>query len=129
MSNFSHLDWIPWTCIVWRTDEGTSIDPKKIKIVVKWSVLNDKTEVKYFLELATYMRKYIKDFTKIAAPMMDLLKDKIERITWTCDCHESFEALKYALTKIPNLRIMNSLKCRLVLRTDASDMAKGILLM
>jgi hypothetical protein len=92
------------------SDEGISVDPKKIKIVVKWPVPKNKTEVIRFLGLATYMRKYVRDFAKIAAPMTDLLKGKSERITWTRDCHESFEALKKTLTKTPVLRIMGSLK-------------------
>jgi hypothetical protein len=71
------------------SDEGVSVDPKKIETVVKWPVPKDKTEVRRFLGLATYMRKYVRDFAKIAAPMTDLLKGKYERITWTRDCHES----------------------------------------
>ena len=109
--------------------EGVSADPKKIEKVVRWPVPKDKTEVRCFLGLAAYMRKYVKDFVKIAAPMMDLLKGKCERIIWTRDCHESFEALKKALTEAPDLRIIDSLKGRLVLCIDASDMAIGVVLM
>jgi hypothetical protein len=50
-------------------DEGVSVDPKKIETVVKWPVPKDKTEVRRFLGLATYMRKYVRDFAKIATPM------------------------------------------------------------
>ena len=81
------------------SDEGVSIDPTKIEIVVRWHVPKDKIEVIRFLELATYMRKYVTNFAKIAVPITNLLKVKFERITWTHDCHESFEALKKALTK------------------------------
>ena len=89
----------------------------------------DETAVKHFLGLATYMRKCIRNFAKIVAPITDLLKDKFERITWTRDCYESFEALKKTLTKAPVLRIMDPLKDMLVLCTDASDMAVYVVLM
>ena len=56
------------------------------------------------------MRKYVNVFVKIAIPMTNLLKGKSERITWTRDYHESFEALKKALTDNPILRIMDPLK-------------------
>jgi hypothetical protein len=61
--------------------------------------------------------------------MLALLKDKFEKITWTSDCHASFEALKKALTRLPVLRIMRSLKGGLVLCTNASDMAIDAILM
>ena len=92
-------------------------------------MLKDKTEVGRFLGLATYMRNYIRDFAKIATPMIDLLKGKYERIIWTSDCYETFEVLKKALTEASILRIMNSLKGGLVLCTDASDMAIGVVFM
>ena len=40
------------------------------------------------------MKKYVKNFAKIAAPMMDLSKGKFEIMTWICDCHQSFEIFK-----------------------------------
>ena len=74
------------------------------------------------------MKKYVRDFAKIAAPMTNFLKDKFEIITWSRDYHESFEALKKPLTEAPDLRIMNPLKSMLVLCTYASDMAIGVVL-
>jgi hypothetical protein len=75
------------------------------------------------------MRKYVRFFAKIAAPITDLLKRKSERIIWTRDCHESFEALMKTLTEAPVLTIVDPLKGGLVLCTDASDMAIGDVLM
>ena len=111
------------------SDEGVSVDPKQMETMVRWPVPRDKIEFRRFLGLATYITKYVRDFVKIAALMTDLLKGKSKRIIWTHDCHESFEALKKALTEAPILRIMDSLKGALVLCTDASDMAIGIVLM
>ena len=105
------------------------VDLRKIENVVRWSKPEDKTEVRFFLGLVTYMKKYVRDFAKIAASMTNFLKDKFEIITWSRDYHESFEALKKPLTKAPDLRIMNPLKGMLVLCTYASDMAIGVVLM
>ena len=74
------------------------------------------------------MRKYVKNFAKIATPITYLLKDIFERITLTNDCHANFEALKKVVTKIPALRIINTLKCGLVLCTNANDMARCAIL-
>ena len=82
-------------------EEGVLVNPKKIEIVVWWSMPKDKTQVRCFLELATYMQKYRIFFAKITAPMTDLLIGKFERITWTSDRHASFEALENALMKAP----------------------------
>ena len=110
-------------------DEGVSVDPKKMEIVVEWSVPNDKTDVRRCLGLATYMRKYIKNFAKITILVTNLLKEKFERINWTRNCHGSFEALKKALTEALVLRTIDPLKGGLVLCTDASDMAIGAIFM
>ena len=85
----------------------------------------DKTEVRRFLGLATYIRIYVRDF---AIPMINLLKGKFERIVWTSDCHASFEALKKDLTKTLVLNIMDLLRGGLVLCTDANDMAIGAIM-
>ena len=74
------------------------------------------------------MRKYVKNFVKIAAPITYLLKDKFERITLTDDCHANFEAFKKVVTKVPVLRIINTLKCGMVLCTNANDMARCAIL-
>ena len=61
--------------------------------------------------------------------MMELLHDKFEKITWTIDCHASFEALKKALTEASILRIMDPLKGGLDLCMEAIDMAIVVILL
>ena len=61
------------------SDEGVFVDPKKIETVIRWLVPKDKTEVRQFLGLATYIKKYVRDFAKIATLMTDLLKGKSEK--------------------------------------------------
>lgn len=111
------------------SDKGVIVEPINIEIVVRWPVSDYKTKVRRFLGFITYTRKYVRNFAKIAAPIMDLLKDKFERITWTCNCHENFEALKIALKKARVLRFIDPLKCGIVLCTNANDMAIDVVLM
>ena len=75
------------------------------------------------------MRKYVRDFAKIAALITDLLKGKFERITWTSHYHANIEVLKKAMIEALVLMIMNPLKGGLVLCTNSNDMAIGAILM
>ena len=62
-------------------EECVSVDPKKFETVARWPMPKNKTEVKRLLGLTTYMKKYVRNFAKIATPVMDLLKNKFKRIT------------------------------------------------
>ena len=66
--------------------------------------------MKSFLGLPSYYRKFIKGFSKIIAPMTNLLKDKSNMIDWTLKCDSIFLTLKSILTQTLVLAIMNLLK-------------------
>ena len=89
------------------SEEGISIDPRKVKAVAEWPVPKDKTEVRSFLGLASYYRRFVKGFSKIAAPMTNLLNDKGNAIDWTPECDLSFQTSKSLLTQTPVLTIMD----------------------
>jgi hypothetical protein len=55
------------------TVEGVAMDPKKVKAVVNWRRPTTVTEIRSFLELVGYYRRFIKGFFKIVRPMMKLL--------------------------------------------------------
>jgi hypothetical protein len=53
---------------------GISVDPSKVKDVLNWMPLTNASEIRSFLGLASYYRRFIKDFSKIAKPMTRLLE-------------------------------------------------------
>ena len=83
-------------------------------------------DVRSFLGLASYYRRFIKDFSKIAKPLTELTKDKT---TWCWDKEEdkAFLQLKVVLTTAPILRLPD-FDLQFVITTDASDTALGAIL-
>ena len=82
-----------------------------------------------FLDLTSYYRRFVKEFSKISAPITNLLKGKSNVIDWTPECNSSFHTLKSLLTETPILTNMNHLKRNIILCIDASDLAIGAILM
>ena len=85
--------------------EGIKVDPTKVEAVSKWKQPENSTEVRNFLELAGYYRRFIKDFSKIAGPMTELTK-KSKKFIWSSKCEKSFQDLKKRLTRAPVLILL-----------------------
>ena len=81
---------------------GIQCDPKKVEAVREWRVPTSVTEVKSFMGLSSYYRKFIKDFSKTAEPLNSLTK-KVQEFDWTDKCQMAFETLKAKLTELPFL--------------------------
>jgi hypothetical protein len=104
----------------------------KINIIKDWPMPTNVHEVRQFLGLASYYRKFIKNFARIALPLFDLLKEmdpvarkkKFRPIQWNAQCSIAFTELKRRLTSKPVLIQADNAKPFLV-ETDASDFAIG----
>jgi hypothetical protein len=72
---------------------GVSVDPGKVRDVLNWIPPTTASEIRSFLGLAGYYRRFIKDFSKIAKPMTKLL-EKNKAFEWTVECQASFEELR-----------------------------------
>ena len=72
------------------SDERKSMDPKKIEIVRDWKRLTIVTEIKSFLGLAGYYRRFVKNFSKIAAPLTKLTQKNV-KFVWSAACEKSFK--------------------------------------
>ena len=84
--------------------EGISVDPQKIEAIVDWKPPTNVTEVRSFLGLAGYYRKFVKGFSKIATPLTKLTR-KEEKFIWSEACQNSFDELKQRLTTAPVLTL------------------------
>jgi hypothetical protein len=72
---------------------GVLVDPGKVKDVLDWMTPTIVSEIRSFLRLASYYRRFIKYFSKIAKPVTKLLKKKKD-FNWTKECQSSLEELK-----------------------------------
>ena len=99
------------------------MDPKKTEAVENWPTPQSVHELRFFLGLANYYRKFVKDFAKITRPMTKLLH-KDETFKWTSDQEEAFQTLKKKLVTAPVLRTPD-FDLEFIVTTDASDYAIG----
>ena len=72
------------------------MNPKKIKSINDWPTPTSVTDIRSFLGLAGYYRKFIENFLRIAFPMMALQK-KANKFLWTNKCEGSFQKIKQLL--------------------------------
>ena len=107
--------------------EGITVDPAKIEAVLNWERLKTPTEVRSFLGLAGYYRRFVQNFAKIAIPLTSLTR-KIEKFEWTDKCEESFQELKKRLVTAPVLALPDE-KGDFVIYSDASHKGLGCVLM
>ena len=84
--------------------EGITVDPQKIEAIVNWKPPTNDSEVRSFLGLAGYYRKFVKRFSKIATPLTNLLK-RDHKFEWSDTCQHSFEELRQRLTTTPVLAL------------------------
>ena len=107
--------------------EGISMDPSKIQAVKDWPTLKSVTEIRSFIGLAGYYRRFMKDFSKIAAPLTKLTR-KGEKYIWTEECASAFEELKNKLISAPILKTPSGTG-GMVVYSDASGKGLGCVLM
>jgi hypothetical protein len=81
---------------------GISVDPSKVQEVMDWKPPRSVHQIRSFLGLAGYYRRFIPDFSRIAKPMTELLKKGV-KFSWNQKCEDAFDTLRDHLTTAPVL--------------------------
>jgi hypothetical protein len=106
---------------------GISVDPSKVQDVLSWNAPTSVGDIQSFLGFARYYQRFIKGFSKISKPMIELL-EKDRKFKWMPACEASLQELKKRLTTAPILVMPNMEKLFSIYR-DASGQGLGCLLM
>lgn len=109
------------------TKEGLKPNPNKIKVIQELTLPKTEKQIKSFLGLTGYYRKFIKDYAKVAQPIIKYLKKGVKINVKDPTYIEAFEKLKNLISSHPILRFPNYEK-QFVLTTDASNYAIGAVL-
>ena len=105
---------------------GVQMDPSKVETILNWEAPRTPTEVREFLGFANFYRRFIKDYSKVVAPMVALTK-RNHTFEWDAKCSTAFQFLKTVFTSVPVLRHFNP-DSEILVETDASDyVSAGIL--
>ena len=116
--------------------KGISTNPKKVEAVAKWPTPQTVYDVRSFLGFVGYYRRFIKDFSKIAKPIREVitgLENQSKRsakktfVEWTEAADSAFEHLKKLCTSTPTLAYPDY-KLPFVLHTDSSSEGLGAVL-
>ena len=108
------------------SSDGIQTEPEKISAVKNWPVPRNAKQIRSFLGLCSYYRRFVKNFAEIAKPLHELY-EKNTKFLWTPECQKSFESLKDSLTSSPILGFPIP-SVQFILDTDASNQSVGAVL-
>ncbi|GBO32286.1 Retrovirus-related Pol polyprotein from transposon 297 [Araneus ventricosus] len=106
--------------------DGVKTDPEKTRAVVDWPPPETVHDLRSFLGLCTYYRRFVRNFSAIARPLHKLTEAR-SNFNWTEECEKSFNSLKQALISSPVLTYPRTDK-GFILDADASNEGIGTVL-
>jgi transposase InsO family protein len=106
--------------------EGISMDPTKVQAVTTWSVPESRTALQRFLGFANFYRRFIRDFSQVAAPLTALTSSK-SSFVWTDSAQRAFDRLKTLFTTAPILTTPD-ISQQFIVEVDASEVGVGAIL-
>ncbi|GJX28233.1 putative reverse transcriptase domain-containing protein [Tanacetum coccineum] len=133
-TRYGHFEF---TCEFWLQEvqflghvvnrDGIHVDPSKVESLKNWNTLESPTEIRSFLRLASYYRRFIENFSKIAKPLT-LLIQKNKTYVWSDEQDEAFRILKEKLYNAPVLALPDR-PSDFVVYCDVSKQGFGCVLM
>ncbi|KAI0992795.1 hypothetical protein K3495_g15389, partial [Podosphaera aphanis] len=103
--------------------QGIKMDPSKVECVRSWKTPKCVKDIQAFLGFANFYRRFIKGFSRVAAPLTSLTK-KDNPWVWSLECSKAFQDLKAAFTQSPILKHFDPDR-RCFVEVDSSDWAHG----
>jgi len=108
------------------SSKGVHVDKEKVVAIRHWSTPTNVSEIRSFHGLASFYRRFVKDFSTIVAPLNAIVKKDVV-FKWGQDQIEAFETLKNKFTKAPTLALLNFAKT-FEIECDASHIGIGVVL-
>lgn len=107
--------------------DGLRTDPEKVEAILNFARPKTFTELKRFIGLASWYRRFVKDFSMVASPLHDLTKGKKKKLVWTEEAEAAWISLKTLLTSTPVMTCPDYTK-PFVIQCDASSTGVGAVL-
>lgn len=105
-------------------EDGIRADPDKIAPISEYPAPKSVKDVRRFMGLTGWYRRFIKNFAEISVPITNLIKKKNKNFEWTEDAQKAFDEMKKALASAPVLTTPDYSK-EFIIQTDASDVGIG----
>lgn len=105
------------------SSKGIYVDKERVKAISEYPVPKTEKEIRSFLGMANYYRRFFPNYAKLASPISSLLKKDV-KLEWSPICQSSFDSIKLALSSPPVLaypipkNLLSSLVMHLILRLD-----------
>ncbi|KAK3554671.1 hypothetical protein QTP70_032680 [Hemibagrus guttatus] len=106
---------------------GVEMDVVKVQAVTEWPAPTSVRELQRFLGFANFYRRFIRNYSSVAAPLTSLLRGKPKKLTWTDPARSAFQQLKNCFTTAPILRHPDP-DLPFVVEVDASSSGLGAVL-